>query len=468
MAQKKNRNGTKQPISFDDYVEQFDRIRTVFDSLPDGIVAILNKDMNIAAANKAISEMLHEPLSGIVGKQLSDLFKEKIPELEQIIRDAFESRQEVRNYTIEVITPSSDVCSYLLSTAMINELNEPDFGMVVILHDVSELSRLRKIALQANRYGEVIGKSEAMQNIYAFIESIKHFDSSVLILGETGTGKELIARAIHNSSDRRKGPFVPVNCSALPENLIESELFGHIKGAFTGAISSQVGRFRAAEGGTLFLDEIGTLPESTQVKLLRALQEKIVEPLGSTERIPVDIRVLSASNRDLGELVGNGAFRKDLYYRLKVMQLDLPPLRDRGEDVFLLVDHFITRLNRYYNKNVVGIAQTAKDLIMNYPWPGNVRELENAIEHAYVLTRGAIIEAGHLPPEIRHTASNGTPPPPSEVNLNAEEEEIRRALLAAKGNHNEAATLLDMHRTTLWRKMKEFRIAKSFGKADKS
>jgi transcriptional regulator with PAS, ATPase and Fis domain len=468
MSQKKSGTRGSRDISLDDYVEQFERIRTVFDSLPDGIVAILNKDMNIAAANKAISEMLHEPLPGIVGRRLSDLFKDKIPELEQIIRDAFESRQEVRNYTIEVVTPSSDVCSYLLSTAIINELDESDFGIVVILHDVSELSRLRKIALQTNRYGEVIGKSEAMQNIYALIESIKHFDSSVLIIGETGTGKELIARAIHNSSDRKREPFVPVNCSALPENLIESELFGHVKGAFTGAISSNIGRFRSADGGTLFLDEVGTLPEQTQIKLLRALQDKVVEPLGSSERVLVNIRIISASNRDLGEMVNNSGFRKDLFYRLKVMQIDLPPLRERGNDITLLVDHFITRLNRYYRKNIVGISQGAKELILNYPWPGNVRELENAIEHAYVLTRGAIIESSHLPPDIRYTTCNGTPPPPPEVNLNAEEEEIRRALLASKGNHNEAAKILSVHRTTLWRKMKEFRISKDFGKKAKS
>lgn len=464
MAQKKNRNGTKQPMSFDEYVEQFDRIRTVFDSLPDGIVAILNKNMNIAAANKAISEMLHEPLQNIIGKRMTDLFEDKVPDLEEIVANAFESRQEVRNYTIETVTPTGQLCSYLMSTAILEELGTSEFGVVVILHDISELTRLRKIALQANRYGELIGKSKPMQNIYALIESIKHYNSSVLIIGETGTGKELIARAIHNASDRRREPFVPVNCSALPENLIESELFGHVKGAFTSAVSSHIGRFRAADKGTLFLDEVGTLPLPAQVKLLRALQEKVVEPLGSSESIPVDIRIISASNRDISELVGRGEFRKDLFYRLKVMQVNLPPLRDRGEDILLLIDHFVTRLNRYYNKNVVGISTSAKQLVLNYPWPGNVRELENAIEHAHVLTRGAMIESDHLPLEIRHTKDNGTPPSPSDIDLNDEEEAIRRALLAAKGNQQEAAEALGMHRTTLWRKMKEFRISKGFGK----
>ena len=455
-------------MSLNEYVDQFDRIRIVFDSLPDGIVAILNEDMNIAAANKAIGEMLHEPLSKIVGKRMSDLFKDKIPAMEQIIRDTFESRQEIRNYTIESVTNSGELCSYLMSTVIINELNPADYGVVVILHDVSELSRLRKIALQTNRYGEVIGSSEAMKGIYAFIESIKLYDTSVLIVGETGTGKELIARAIHNSGDRKREPFVPVNCSALPENLIESELFGHVKGAFTGAISNYVGRFRAADGGTLFLDEVGTLPPETQVKLLRALQEKVVEPLGSSERVPVDIRILSASNRDLVELVGNGQFRKDLYYRLKVMQLNLPPLRARDDDVSHLTDHFITRLNRYYNKSIIGVSNSAKELLLAYQWPGNVRELENAIEHAFVLARGAIIESEHLPTEIRHTSPDGSSLPPPETDLGGEEERIRRALLFARGDRDEAAAVLKMHRTTLWRKMREFRIEKDFGKNSRS
>ncbi len=469
MRSEEDQSKTRRPMSFNDYVEQFDYLRTVFDSIPDGIVAILNKDMNIASANKAISEMLREPLKGIIGKRMSELFKDKIPDLEEIITNAFDSRQEVRNYTIEVVTPNGEFCSYMMSTAIIEEIDTSDFGVVVILHDISELTRLRKIALQANRYGEVIGKSKSMQNIYALIESIKHYNSSVLIIGETGTGKELIARAIHNTSDRRREPFVPVNCSALPENLIESELFGHVKGAFTGATSGHVGRFRAADGGTLFLDEVGTLPVGTQVKLLRALQERVIEPLGSSESIPVNIRIISASNRDLSELVSREEFRKDLFYRLKVMQINLPPLRDRDEDVLLLVDHFVARLNRYYNKNIIGISHSAKEMILRYPWPGNVRELENAIEHAHVLARGAMIEIDHLPPELRHTEDNGAPPPPSSAaDLNEEEEDIRRALLAARGNKHEAAEDLSMHRTTLWRKMKEFRISKNFGKENKS
>jgi len=455
---------TKGPSTFSEYIKKFDELKTVFDSLPDGIVAILDADMNIATANKAISEMLQLPLKNIIGKKATKIFKKNIPGLLEVLKETIKTKKEVRNYNIEVITPSGDAESYLVSTAIIKELSDLDIGVVLILHDISEITRLRKIALQMDRYGEIIGNSEKMKDIFALIETIKNYNSSVIIFGETGTGKELIARTIHNVSHRKNSPFVPVNCSALPYNLIESELFGYVKGAFTGADSDRPGRFNVADGGTLFLDEVGTLHMDTQVKLLRVLQEKIVEPLGSLKKIPVDVRILSATNRDLFELVSKGKFRADLLYRLKVFQIDLPPLRERKEDIPLLLDFFITRLNRYYKKNVVGISSRAKDKLINYLWPGNIRELENAMEHAFVLADGPILEMKHLPSELRHADKNGTPPPPPKSDLSKEEENIKRALLAAKGNRTKAAEMLDMHRASLWRKMREFRIDKGFGK----
>lgn len=455
---------TEHPTTFSEYVKKFDELKIVFDSLPDGIVAILDADMNIATANKAIAEMLQMPLKNIVGKNAVEIFNKNIPGLIEVLKETIKARKEIRNYTIEVVTPSGDANSYLVSTAIIDEIRNLDAGVVLILHDVSEMTRLRKIALQMDRYGEVIGNSEKMKDIFALIETIKHYDSSVLIFGETGTGKELIARTIHNVSDRKNKPFIPVNCSSLPGSLIESELFGHVRGAFTGATANRTGRFNLADGGTLFLDEIGTLHMDTQVKLLRILQEKIVEPLGSSKRIPVDVRILSATNRDLYELVSNGEFREDLLYRLKVFQINLPPLRERKEDISLLLDFFITRLNRYYKKNIVGVSTSAMDILANYLWPGNIRELENAIEHAFVLADGPILEKIHFPPEIRHADKNGAPPPPPERDLGTEEENIKRALLAAKGNRNKAAAMLNMHRTSLWRKMREYKIDKYFGK----
>lgn len=449
---------------FRDYVKKFDELKTVFDSLPDGVIAILDAHMNIATANRAIATIVDLPIESIVGQRFSEIFNNRIPGIIDVIQQTIETRKGVRNFTIESINERGVINAFLLSTAIIEEISETNLGIVLILHDISEITRLRKIALELQRYGEMIGKSSQMKDIYALIESIKNYDTSVLIYGETGTGKELVARAIHQVSRRKNKPFVPVNCSALPDNLIESELFGHIKGAYTGATSPRPGRFQIAHEGTLFLDEIGTLPEHTQIKLLRVIQEKKVEPVGSDKSIPVDVRIITATNRDLSEMIKQGSFREDLFYRLKILQIDLPPLRERTQDIPLLIDHFITRLNRYYNKNIVGVTPSAHKFLTTYQWPGNVRELENAIEHAFVLTSGTLIELKHLPPEIRHITDNGAPPAPTSDSMSDIEEEIRKALLAARGSVGLAAETLNMHRTTLWRKMREFKIDKGFGK----
>ncbi len=235
---------TKGPSTFSEYVKRFEELKTVFDSLPDGIIAILDADMNIASANKAIAEMLQLPLKKIIGRKAEEIFKKNLPGLVEVLKETIKTRKGVRNYNIEIITPSGDANSYLVSTAIIKELDALETGVVLILHDVSEMTRLRKLTLQMDRYSEIIGKSEKMKKIYALIEMIKNYNSSILIVGETGTGKELIARTIHNVSNRKNNPFVPVNCSALPDNLIESELFGYVKGAFTGATSNRLGRFK--------------------------------------------------------------------------------------------------------------------------------------------------------------------------------------------------------------------------------
>ena len=422
MENKSNDRVKKSRLAY--YAEKFDELKTVFDSLPDGVVAILDDKMNIATANKTISEMLDLPTDKIIGSNASELFKERIPGLNEVLIKTLENRTGVRNYTLDFTTQEGEVYSFLVSTAIIDEISDAETGLVLILHDVSEVSRLRKMALHFDRYGEVVGNTKAMKKIYALIESIKNYNTSVLITGETGTGKELIARSIHDSSDRKNHPFVPVNCSALPEGLIESELFGHRKGAFTGATTNSLGRFKAADGGTLFLDEVGTLPLDTQVKLLRALQEKTIEPLGSSESIPVDIRILSATNRDLPEMVAKGLFREDLYYRLKVIQIDLPPLRQRKSDIPLLADYFINGLNRYHKKKIIGISPKAEKLMRNYTWPGNVRELKNAVEHAFVIASGPLIGLNDLPPELRHASADGRPPRLAKPDVNSEEENI--------------------------------------------
>ena len=448
-----------------DYTRRFNELRTIFDSLPDGIVAILDKDLKIVATNEAMSKLFNLSPKKIIGSSVTDIIKPKSQALFEIIEQTIQRKKEVRNFTIEYYDQNGIASSFLASTAIIKEVKKSNTGIVLILHDTAKITRLRKMALKVQRYGEIIGNSEPMKNIYAMIESIKNYDTSVLIIGETGTGKELIARAIHDASNRKDKPFIPINRSALPYNLIESELFGHVKGAFTGAIVNRPGRFQLANGGTLFLDEVGTLSLKLQIKLLRAIQQKAIETVGSSKSTSVDVRIISASNRDLTELAEKKEFRgRCLLYRLKVIQITLPPLRQRLKDVPLLADHFIERLNHYYNNKIIGISPKTMDILKNYPWPGNVRELENAIEHVFVLTTGSIIEAHTLPLDIQHYGTAGKMIPPSIRNLNTEEEKIRKALLSSEGNVEKAAVILNIHRSTIWRKMKEFRISKGFGK----
>ena len=447
-----------------DHTHRFNRLKSIFDALPDGIVAIIDQNLKIVAANKAISDIFNITDQKIIGKPLIEIVKEYNIVLLDVVKQTINKKSAVRNLTIEFKQPGGITNTLLVSTAIIKEIYVKEVAVVLILHDITEVTRLRQIATNLQRYGEIIGCSQPMLEIYKTIEKIKDYDTSVLIIGETGTGKELIARAIHNVSKRKQNPFIPINCSALPSNLIESELFGHVKGAFTGAISDRIGRFKMAEKGTIFLDELGALSMDIQVKLLRVLQNKTIESVGASRSHTIDVRIISASNRDLSELVARGEFRNDLLYRLKVLKIVLPPLRNRKEDIPLLTNHFIYRLNAYYNRDIIGVSPGAMEILVNFPWPGNVRELENAVEHSFVLTTGKIIESYTLPLELQYYDEKNITLVPVGRDLGCEEENIRNILLSVNGNIEQASSLLNLHRTTLWRKMKEFRIPKGFGK----
>lgn len=308
-------------------------------------------------------------------------------------------------------------------------------------------------------YGPMIGRSPRMQEVYGLVEVLAAVDSTVLITGESGTGKELVAEALHRGGARRERPLVRVNCAALAKNLLESELFGHVRGAFTGATSDVVGRFQKAHGGTIFLDEIGDIPEALQVRLLRVLQEKEIERVGDATPIPVDVRILAATHQDLLKKVRRGEFREDLYYRLKVVNVDLPPLRSRKEDLPLLLEHFRLQFNQRFSRNVRGFADAVYYTLVRHDWPGNVRELEHAVEHAFVLCRGNLIDLEHLPPELRQSA-----PVPRQVDRDtaAQAENLRGALARAGGNKAKAARLLGMSRQTLYRKLSELGLEEAF------
>lgn len=305
-------------------------------------------------------------------------------------------------------------------------------------------------------FGGLVGISPRMQKVYKLIEKVSQHSYPVLVLGESGTGKELVARSIHFSGPRRSGPFVPVDCSALVPTLIESELFGYVKGAFTGALRSKVGLLEAADGGTLFLDEIADLPFDLQAKLLRALQEREIRPVGSNERVRINVRVIAATNRDLETAIRSGSFRQDLYFRLNVVQIKLPPLRERKSDIHLLVNHFLEKFSDP-ERPVRSISEDAMARLMAYDWPGNVRELENAIERALALGSGPVLQLADLPSNLHSSSSDRLPP--SDELLPLEELERRaifRALRETGGDKLAAARLLGIGKTTLYRKLKQY------------
>ncbi|MFA5112963.1 MAG: sigma-54 dependent transcriptional regulator [Candidatus Margulisiibacteriota bacterium] len=320
---------------------------------------------------------------------------------------------------------------------------------------------LRHLIESEYQYEKIVGKSAAIREVFRVIEDVAQSNATILITGESGTGKELVARAIHNRSPRQDKLFVAVNCAAIPENLLESELFGHEKGSFTGALDRQIGKFEIASGGTLFLDEIGTLPLPMQAKLLRALQEKEIERIGGSKPLPIDLRIIAATNSDLKAETKNRQFREDLYYRINVIPLHLPPLRERPEDIPLLAEHFLHKYNHEFGKKIKGFHKAVAPLLMAYDWPGNVRELENLVERLVVLTRGPQIETDKLPPEIKGELT--CLPGAAETRFKDavrkfESEFIKQAIEKAGGKKGEAAKMIGIHRNTLLQLERKYRV----------
>ena len=335
-------------------------------------------------------------------------------------------------------------------------------GAVETLTDISDFVRqqeeimaLRKTLDLNDNYFGILGKSLSMQRLFEMIESVAQSDAPVIINGQSGTGKEMVARAIHWTSPRQDKPFIKVSCAALNENLLETELFGHVKGAYTGADRSRVGRFEAAHGGSIFLDEIGDIPPATQVKLLRVLEEKEIERVGDHTPIPVDVRIITATNKNLEELVARGAFREDLYFRIHVFPLTIPPLRERPEDIPIIIQHFVEQNQATSGKNITGLSPEAVARLTSYTWPGNVRELRNAIEYALVLCPGGEIGAHHLPHKI---APASDCPPTAEPLEARERDELVRILRQVGGNQSAAARQLGVSRVTVWKRMKKHHI----------
>lgn len=431
----------------------------ILESLEEGVIAI-GLDKKVLYMNRAAREILGMPEGDCSGLDCQKVMRTSVCSARCILEKTIETGESFRNYEISLSDHRQRTHLVRVNTALLRDRSGTVIGGVEIFHDVTQISALRKELKGRYSFGRIIGQSEKMRELFDLLPVVAQSKSTVLIEGESGTGKELVAHAVHENSPRKEGPFIKVNCAALSEGVLESELFGHVRGAFTGAVQSKPGRFEMASGGTLFLDEIGEISPSMQVKLLRVLQEEEFERVGGTKTLKVDVRVIAATNRDLKKAIETGEFRKDLYYRLRVVPLFLSPLRERREDIPLLISSFLERYNAEFGKNVEGVTREALDILLNYAYPGNIRELQNVMEHAVLLSSDKkMIDARNLPRDLVNTA--GALPFLDEVLSlpqplkNVEDALIRKAMERTHGNMSEAAKLLGIGRSTLWRRLKE-------------
>ncbi len=432
-------------------------MEAIFHSVADGILTFDN-DRRVVNANVAAVAMLGVDETRVAGRPAGEVLPGRLGDVDALLAETLATGESVHGRENLLVGAAGREIRVLITTSRLYDRNGEVGGAVVVLRDVTHVRELEVRLEERTRLHSIIGKSHAMQEMFRLIEEVAPTDSTVLIEGESGTGKELVADAIHRSSRRAQGPFVKVNCSALSEGLLESELFGHVKGAFTGALQDRVGRFERADDGTLLLDEVGDLPERIQVKLLRVLQEREIERVGDSRVRRVNVRILAATHRSLRRLVDEGAFRQDLYYRLHVIPIRVTPLRERREDIPDLAAAFLHELGTAAGKKLERISPDALRVLMDHRWPGNVRELRNAVEHAVVKCRGSVLLVEDLPRELIEESA-GVSRLARTPSRDREGERIREALEATGWNRGEAARRLGIDRSTLWRKMKKLGIA---------
>lgn len=427
-------------------------IDAILRCVEEGIISV-NAAGEIVSCNRAAREICCLPADW-QGRPFEQVVWDRNGTLREIMNMTLDKRHEQQMTRKECHFSNERNHMLTLATAPLLDHQERFLGAVLTMRDETRLDHLERDLKERRQFQTMVGKSSCMQNLYSLIEDLADLPSTVLVTGDTGTGKELVAEALHVKSERRTGPLVKVNCVALSENLLESELFGHVRGAFTGAIKDRKGRFEMAQGGTIFLDEIGDISPQMQARLLRVLQEKQIERVGDSTPITVNARVVTATNQDLAERVRKGDFREDLYYRLKVMTLHLPPLRERLEDLPLLLEHFRKRFNRELNRDVSSFSPEVTNLFMNYNWPGNVRQLQNVLEHAFIRCHSGAIELQHLPPEVQHPSGQ-----PAVIKTGDERQNIYAVLDQTDWNKAKAARLLGIDRKTLYRKMERWNIS---------
>ncbi len=436
-------------------MDERNKLDSIFNSNIEGTFTIDN-DWNITSFNLSAEKITGYKKDEVIGKKCRDVFRSSKCgngcHMEQTMKDG----TAMMDNELVITTSSGSRVPIRVNSAVLRNNRGQNVGAVENFIDISEIKNLTEHVSEKYRFGNIIGRSKKMEQIFDLCKSVAPTESTILITGESGTGKELLARAIHLNSDRKNGPFVAVNCSAFAETLIESELFGHEKGAFTGAVKEKAGRFEMAKGGTLFLDETGDISLSVQTKLLRVLETKVFERVGGNDSIKMNARIITATNKNLEEEIIKGNFRADLFYRINVINIHLPPLRERPDDMLYLVNHFIEKYNSRFSKSIEGMSTVVWKYFQSYSWPGNIRELENVLERCFILSRGKTIEEEHLPERIREkresvrVVSNGSPL------VNAEKETILNTLEKYNGSRKLTAGELRMDVSTLWRKMKKY------------
>jgi PAS domain S-box-containing protein len=437
--------------------------RIILDSIADGVFTV-DMDWKITSFNQAAERITGISKDKALGRYCWEVFSTSICEQRCALRQTMETGRPIVNSAIFIVNSEGDRIPVSISTALLQNKTGNVIGGVETFRDLSVVEELRKELAGKHSFLDIISKNSEMQRLFEMLELVSESDTTVLLEGESGTGKELFAKAIHSLSHRRKGPMITVNCGAIPDTLLESELFGYKAGAFTDAKKDKAGRLALAEGGTLFLDEIGDISQLLQVRLLRVLQDKVYEPLGSTKSEKANVRVVSATNKNLEDLIEQGLFRKDLYYRINVIKLSLPPLRKRKEDIPLLTDHFIRRFNRLKGKDIQGLSSEVLPLLMSHDYAGNIRELENIIEYAVVVCKNSLIGVEHLPEYLcRKSSSKGKrmPEDKSSEALSLKDMEknfLLEALMKNNWNRSVTAARMGIHTTTLWRKIKRLNL----------
>ena len=433
--------------------------RSILDSIADGVYSV---DLNwrVTSFNKAAQKITGIRHDVAIVHKCFEVLRSNMCEDQCILKQVMEARQTVPNRPIYIIRADQKRIPINMTTGVLKNADNRIIGGVMSFRDLSDINTLHKELQKQHSFEDIISKNKQMQKIFSILPQVAQSRSTVLIEGESGTGKELFARAIHNNSSQAKGPFVAVNCSALPDTLFESELFGYKAGAFTDAKKDKPGRFDQAREGTILLDEIGDISLAVQAKLLRVLEQKVYEPLGSVEPVHTNTRVIAATHHNLYQMVMDGNFREDLYYRINIVRLVLPPLRERKEDIPSLVDHFIERFNLINGKEILGISQEALALLMLYDWRGNVRELENTIEHAFVMCREKLLRREHLPGRV-FPLDKKNQAHPSLGLKDIEKEAITQALERNQWNKSKTARELCIHKNTLRRKIIRFEISEN-------